>query len=121
MNAQAGSVIAHFGSANGLGGFAVHNYQNSYLTGAASWPVTNPAFPTNVVALTAIERVNGGSIRLSGVGVPNHSHTLQAATDPNTASFFFFTNITADNAGALHCDDTSVADVKARFYHLIFP
>jgi microcystin-dependent protein len=121
MNAQARSVIDHFRSASGLGGFAIHNYGNSYLSGLVSWPMMNPSFPTNVVALTAIQRLSEGTMRLTGAGVPNHSHTVEAATDPNAASFSMLTKVTADEGGALHYDDNSLINLKTRFYRVTFP
>ena len=46
MNAVAREVFTYFGPWSGLGGFAIHNFQNSYLTGSAAWPSTNPGFPS---------------------------------------------------------------------------
>jgi hypothetical protein len=121
MNAQAKQVIEHFGNANGLGGFAVHNYANSYLAGTTPWPARNPFFPTNVIALASVTRVSPSAIRISGIGVPNHSHTVATANVPNTSSFSFFGNVTANPAGTLQVDDPSVSMTKSRFYRLTFP
>jgi hypothetical protein len=121
MNAEARAVIEHFGKANGLGGFAIHNYQGSYLSGSISWPVTNPLFPTNVLAITSLKRLSNGTIHLEGVGVPNHSHTIQTAMNPNGASFSPFTNATADDTGALMFDDTSAVNLQTKFYRFTLP
>ena len=121
MNAEARAVIEHFGKANGLGGFAIHNYQSSYLSGSITWPATNPLFPTNVLAITAIKRLPDGTFRLEGVGVPNHSHTIESATNPNAASFAPLANATADNAGTWEFDDASAMKFHTRFYRLTFP
>jgi hypothetical protein len=44
MNAAAQSVYSQFAAANlSFGGFSIHNYRNSYLSGKLSgWPATNP-------------------------------------------------------------------------------
>jgi len=44
MNAAAQSVYREFAAANlSFGGFSIHNYRNSYLSGSLSgWPATNP-------------------------------------------------------------------------------
>lgn len=44
MDSVAQVVLNHFGA--GFGGFAVHNYDNAYLSGlSAQWPTTDPNFP----------------------------------------------------------------------------
>ena len=46
LNNVAAVVLKHFGFFQGLGGFAIHNYGNSYLSGSgANWPAVNVAFP----------------------------------------------------------------------------
>jgi len=46
LNGVAQVVLNHFGNFSGFGGFAVHNYGNSYLSGiSAKWPTLNPDFP----------------------------------------------------------------------------
>jgi hypothetical protein len=121
MNTEARAVLAHFGYGNGLGGFAIHNYEESYLVGSMSWPATDPVFPTNTIAVTSIKSLQGGTVRLAGVGVPNHSHTIETALDPQAASFTPFVNVTADESGALNFDDTSAANLTHRFYRITFP
>ena len=106
MNVAAQVVIEHFGKANGLGGFAIHNYQNSYLGGSMPWPGRNPLFPTNVLAITSGKRLAGGTIRLEGVGVPNHTHTVEWAMNPSATSFSPFSTVTPDDTGAFTFDDT---------------
>jgi hypothetical protein len=120
MNAEAQAVIEHFGRASGLGGFAIHNYQNSYLSGVVPWPGTNPLFPTNVLAITSVKRLAGG-VRLEGVGVPNHAHTVESAPDPSATSFSPFGTVTPDDSGAFTFDDTSATGVATRFYRITFP
>jgi hypothetical protein len=121
LNSQIGVVIGQFGRANGLGGFAVHNYEQSYLTGSVTWPAMNPQFPTNVIAITGAKRVSASTFRLQGQGVPNHSHTIEIAPNPNASSFAPLTYVTADSNGMLSFDDTSVTNVTTRFYRVTFP
>lgn len=121
LNAQARVVIEHFGSANGLGGFAIHNYQNSYLSGSTSWPPRNPFFPTNVIGITTIKRLPDGTIRLEGIGVPNHSHTIETAVTPNTRSFSPLATVTPNDAGLVEFDDASAMKLPTRFYRISFP
>jgi Galactose oxidase, central domain len=46
LNSVASVVLKHFGFFQGLGGFAIHNYGNSYLSASgANWPAVNVAFP----------------------------------------------------------------------------
>jgi uncharacterized protein (TIGR03437 family) len=55
MDSATQSVYSQFAAANEtFGGFAVHNYRDSYLNGQLSgWPATNPAFATPAISLVA--------------------------------------------------------------------
>lgn len=55
MDSAAQSVYSQFAAANeSFGGFAIHNYRDSYLNGQLSgWPATNPAFATPAISLVA--------------------------------------------------------------------
>lgn len=121
LNSEARAIIGHFGPANGLGGLAIHNYQQSYLNGSVAWPAMNPLFPTNVIAMTSIRRISASTVRLQGVGVPNHSHTIEIALNPSGSSFAPLTHVTADDNGALTFDDTNATNVQTRFYRVAFP
>ena len=121
LNSQTRTVIEQFGQLNGLGGFAIHNYQQSYLTGSATWPATNPLFPTNVIAIRSISRISASTVRVQGIGVPNHSHTIETGPDPRASSFVPLTHVTADASGALSFDDNSAMTVQTRFYRVTFP
>jgi hypothetical protein len=44
LNREAKTTLSSFGL-NGFGGFAIINYQTSYLAGQPLWPTTNTSFP----------------------------------------------------------------------------
>jgi len=121
MNTEAAKVIEHFGRSSGFGGFSIHNYQSSYLSGATLWPVTNPSFPTNELAITAIQRLSPGAMRLTGVGVPNHWHTLQTSNGPSASSFSPYVSVRADANGVWLYDDGAIAGIPLRYYRLTLP
>jgi uncharacterized protein (TIGR03437 family) len=63
MNAVAQSVTSQFATLNQtFGGFAINNYQDSYLSGQISgWPTSNPGPPLGVPLFTAAAVSNTGS------------------------------------------------------------
>ena len=48
MDAESELVANHFSSSTGFGGFAIHNYQASYLGGGAGWPTGDNTLPVAV-------------------------------------------------------------------------
>ncbi|MEA3188333.1 MAG: hypothetical protein QOD99_2163 [Chthoniobacter sp.] len=63
LNSVASVVLKHFGFFQGLGGFAIHNYGNSYLRGSgAHWPAVNTAFPFTGGEATEIATPAGTSV-----------------------------------------------------------
>jgi hypothetical protein len=121
MNVQAQAVLDHFGILSGLGGFAVHNYQNSYLSGAStSWPQTDNLFPTTAreVAITGFTRANG-QIRLQGKGVANRVYKVDTSADPLPGGFAPIDSVTANTAGVL--DYSAAAPGAKTFYRFSYP
>jgi len=64
MNSAAQSVYSQFAAANQtFGGFAIHNYRDSYLNGALSgWPATNTALTAAAPQFSASGIVNTASL-----------------------------------------------------------
>lgn len=64
MNAAAQSVTSQFAAANlNFGGFAVHNYRDSYLNGTLSgWPATNPGLLGNPGMLGVVPQFTATSV-----------------------------------------------------------
>jgi len=65
MNSAAQSVYSQFAAANeSFGGFAVHNYRDSYLNGSLSgWPATNAVFGAPAPQFSASGVLNTASLR----------------------------------------------------------
>jgi uncharacterized protein (TIGR03437 family) len=55
LNTAVQSINSQFAAANeSFGGYAIHNYRDSYLNGQlAGWPATNPAFLAPAISLVA--------------------------------------------------------------------
>ncbi len=124
LNAVAQTVIDRFGILSGLGGFAIHNYGNSYLSGAApAWPQTNPGFPTNSheVKVSAVTHLTNGHARLQGTGIANRTYRVEASGSPASGSFNAVGSVTADAAGAFAYDDPNAVGQSRRFYRVSFP
>jgi hypothetical protein len=124
MNGQAQAVLDHFGILSGLGGFAIHNYQNSYLSGASpSWPQSNGSFPTvgHEVKITAVTRLANGHLRLQGVGVGNRLYNIEVSPDLTPNSFSAVGSAMADAAGILDYDDSSSVGPLKQFYRFSYP
>ena len=98
LNRVAGEVLNRFGFFHGLGGFAIHNYGNSYLSGSdAKWPAVNTAFPftgsgaqeiatpagTNVTA--PVGAAGGAAINLTFLNVTTAGYTYVSVIDPASA------------------------------------
>jgi Galactose oxidase, central domain/Kelch motif len=98
LNRVAGDVLNRFGFFHGLGGFAIHNYGNSYLSGSGpSWPAVNSAFPfagngaqeiatsagTNVTIPASA--VGGAVINLTFLNVTTAGYTYVSVIDPASA------------------------------------
>jgi len=45
LNIQAQNIASHFRKSPSFGGFAIHRYNDAYLSGLTDWPATNPTFP----------------------------------------------------------------------------
>ena len=69
MDAAAQSIYNQFTAANlSFGGFAIHNYRDSYLSGTVpGWPTTNPGLLGTIPQFTAASVVNSASLVGSSV------------------------------------------------------
>lgn len=77
----------------------------------------NPA-----IQITSIQRLPNGHILLSGIGVPNASHTLQQSPKLGPANFTpMAPPVTADSSGHWQFEDASASTSGNRFYRLSFP
>jgi hypothetical protein len=98
LNRVAGDVLNRFGFFHGLGGFAIHNYGNSYLSGSSgNWPAVNSAFPftgsgAREVATSAGTNVTvsagamgGAAINLTFTNVTMAGYTYVTVIDPASA------------------------------------
>jgi len=107
---------------NGDNNFAPPTDQRGYLRsgvsdiGAYEFNGTLP-----VLKITSITRLANGHISLQGFGIPNTTHTIQAASDPSAGSFTFLGSATSNAVGALLYDDPDAVDLTRRFYRLTFP
>lgn len=78
---------------------------------------TAPAF----LQILSITRTGNGTNVLTGLGVPNGIHRIQASADLSPGSFFDLPpTATADRAGLLQYQDAA-AGLTKRFYRLAFP
>ncbi|MCB9131137.1 MAG: hypothetical protein H6647_09365 [Anaerolineales bacterium] len=59
MNSEAQAVAAHFAANPSFGGFAIHRYNGSYLSGLPAWPAENPPPPQGVVIRLLDSQGNG--------------------------------------------------------------
>jgi hypothetical protein len=124
MNATAQTVLDHFGVLNGLGGFAIHNYQNSYLSGSSpSWPVFNSSFPTaaHEMKITATTRQLNGHIRVQATGVANRVYHVEASSNLSPNSFTAIGSTTATSAGVIDCDIVPTPGAAKEFYRFTYP
>ena len=121
MNGQAQAVLDHFGILSGLGGVAIHNYQNGYLSDASVlWPQTNSSFPAvaHEVKVTVVTWLNG-QIRLQRTGVANRVYKVETSPDLSPHSFMSIDSTMADAAGALHY--STLAGSGKAFYRFSYP
>jgi len=124
MNREAQAMLDHFGVLSGLGGFAIHNYGNSYLSGASAfWPLSNSAFPTlaHEVRVTSVTRLPNGHVRLQGVGVANRSYRIKVSTDPTPNSLLTEEFAVASPTGAIDHDCLSAVGYSKQFYRFSYP
>lgn len=124
LNTQAQTVADHFGILSGLAGFAIHNYQNSYLSGAnASWPQTNSGFPTasHEVKVSSVLHPSSSTLRLLGGGVFGRNYHVETSVSPAAGNFIATDLTTAGATGVIDYQDVSVATATRRFYRLSYP
>lgn len=101
LNRVAAEVLNHFGFFKGLGGFAIHNYGNSYLGGSGpGWPAVNSAFPFTGSVGQEIATLAGTnvSVPVGAVGGAVINVTFQNVT---TAGYTSVTSIDPASAGPL--------------------
>lgn len=124
LNTQAQTVADHFGILSGLGGFAIHNYQNSYLSGGtANWPQTNSSFPIEAheVKVTTVLHSGSGPTHLQGIGVFGRTYHVETSMNPTTGSFVATDSTTASATGVIDYQDNSATNATRRFYRLSYP
>ncbi len=82
MNSVAQSVSSQFATASqSVGGFAVHNYRNAYLSGQVpGWPATNP-------------QVSAGTPQFTAAGVTNAASFAAGSLAPGELIAIFGTNL----------------------------
>lgn len=101
LNSVIAEVLNHFGFFHGLGGFAIHNYGNSYLSGSsANWHAINASFPSTGGEKTVIATPTGTKVvvPLGTVGGAVITITFPNVTTPGYTSI---TAIDAASAGGL--------------------
>jgi hypothetical protein len=81
------------------------------------------AFEFNGVPMqiTSITRLTNGHSVLTGVGVPNATHTIAASPDLSPANFIAAGSTTANASGLWQFDDAGATGVAMRFYRASFP
>jgi hypothetical protein len=97
LNSVTAEVLNHFGFFHGLGGFAIHNYGNSYLSGSnANWHAINASFPSTGGEKTVIATPTGTKVvvPLGTVGGAVITITFPNVTTPG------YTSITAIDAAS---------------------
>ncbi len=95
LNRVAGEVLNRFGFFHGLGGVAIHNYGNSYLSGSgANWPAVNSAFPFTGSGAQEIATLAGTNvtvpagtavINVTFLNVTTAGYTYVSVIDPASA------------------------------------
>jgi hypothetical protein len=104
LNSVTAEVLNHFGFFHGLGGFAIHNYGNSYLSGSnANWHAINASFPftggeKRVIATPA---GTGVVVPLGTVGGAMITITFPNVTTPGYTSVTAIDAASAASAGGL--------------------
>ena len=101
MNAVAKEVFSYFGPGSGLGGFAIHNYQNSYLAGSAAWPSTNPGFPGAGMYFTAQAATPAGAPQTSTMDLSPNAVITVAFPSVGTGGSTYASPIDPVTAGQL--------------------
>lgn len=124
LNGSAQVLLDHFGIFSGLGGFAIHNYQNSYLSGrSAAWPSSNTFFPmaAQEVKVTSITLLPSGHLRVQGTGVANRVYQVDASADLGPNSFAPIGTASANAAGLLDDDLAPAEGASKEFFRFAYP
>ncbi|MBP8108740.1 MAG: DUF4832 domain-containing protein, partial [Caldilineaceae bacterium] len=90
LNREAACVAEHFAGDPGFGGFAIHRYDDTYLSGSAAWPATNPDFPGSCHA----------------VWVPTTTYQLSDDLFPNPERGFLYAKETHSGNNYAPLDET---------------
>ena len=80
LNSEAQLVATHFGGHISFGGFAIHRYHASYLSGLPAWPTENPPPPQGVIVKLLDSQGHG----LAGASVQYYDagwQTIPGSTD----------------------------------------
>lgn len=92
MEVEAGIVADFFDASLGLGGFSIHNYGASYLSGDALWPAGPTAAPASIAG--RVMTANGGGIRGVVVMVQGMDGVTRSVTT-NTFGHYRIEGLTA--------------------------
>jgi len=101
LNSVASVVLQHFGFFKGLGGFAIHNYGNSYLSGnSANWPTLNASFPFTGGEAAQIATSAGANVTVPAGSVGGVVVNL-TFSNVTTAGYTYVSPIDPASAGQL--------------------
>jgi hypothetical protein len=92
MEAEASLVATFFNSSRGFGGFTIHNYNASYLSGDPGWSTAPTAGPASISG--RVMTGNGGGIRGAFIVVQGMDGVMRSATT-NTFGYYRVEGLTA--------------------------
>jgi len=89
LNSEAQLVATHFGGHISFGGFAIHRYHASYLSGLPAWPTENPPPPQGVIVKLLDSQGHG----LAGASAQYYDAGWQTIPGSTDASGILLTGI----------------------------
>ncbi|HEX8076872.1 MAG TPA: hypothetical protein VF511_03580, partial [Chthoniobacterales bacterium] len=88
--------------------------------GAYVWPLPSAALPTTL-EVRSINRTSTNHFVLTGLGVPNSVHRVEASPDLTPDSWMTIGTTTADGNGSLQYEDSNPDNLPRRFYRFAYP
>lgn len=94
-------------------------FRISYVGGTGNDVVLTQLIPTQGPQIGTVQKIAGGQIQITALGLPNQTYQMQGTTNLTGAIWINLGAVTADSRGSMQFIDGDVPNQPRRFYRLL--